>query len=69
MPQTTIVFECSQCRGLLLAQKAQKTRCCPYCGAKINLTRAKRLATAESAFEASEMLRKFKTERQTNARK
>jgi DNA-directed RNA polymerase subunit RPC12/RpoP len=62
----TTVIECSKCKGLLLATKSQKTRICPYCGAKVNVQKAKHLATAQDAFQASQILRKLKTERQTN---
>ena len=65
----TVVLECGQCGGLLLAARTQKTRCCPYCGAKVDLKKAKRLASAESAMEASEILRQLKAQRQSNARK
>jgi acetyl-CoA carboxylase beta subunit len=65
----TLVVECNNCGGLLLAAINQKTRMCPYCGARVDLQRAKRLAKAQDAFEASEILRKIKSERQSNARK
>jgi DNA-directed RNA polymerase subunit M/transcription elongation factor TFIIS len=68
MPPTFIV-ECPQCSGLLLAAADQKTRTCPYCGARVDLHRARRLAKAENAFDASEILRKIKADRQVNARK
>lgn len=68
MPPTFIV-ECRNCSGLLLASVEQKTRTCPYCGARVDLKRAKRLAKAENAFDASEILRKIKADRQSNARK
>ena len=66
---TTLIFECGQCSGLLLAPKTQKTRTCPYCGVKVDLQKTKRIASAETAFEASEMLRKLKAKRQSNAQK
>jgi hypothetical protein len=65
MPQTIIV-ECNKCTGLLLAGAEQKTRTCPYCGTNINLQKAKHLAKASTATEASEILRKLKSERQAN---
>jgi DNA-directed RNA polymerase subunit RPC12/RpoP len=67
LPSISII-QCGRCGGLLLARAEQKTRTCPYCGLRVELQRAKRLATAEDAFEASEMLRKIKAERQTNPR-
>ena len=68
MPVTLIV-ECIQCSGLMLATIDQKTRVCPFCGAKVNLLRAKRLASAENSMMASEMLRKIKSDRQLNTKK
>lgn len=68
MPITFIV-ECSRCSGLLLAAVGQKTKICPYCGARIDLHRAKRLASANDAFLASEMLRQIKSKRQSNTRR
>lgn len=47
----------------------QKTRVCPFCGVRVNLLRAKRLASAESSMMASEMLRKIKSDRQINTKK
>ena len=47
----------------MLSTKAQKTKLCPYCNTKVNLERAQRIAAADSASEASEMLRKLKSER------
>ncbi|MFB3888258.1 MAG: DUF1922 domain-containing protein [Candidatus Bathyarchaeia archaeon] len=63
------VIECNHCAGLLLAPAEQKTRTCPYCGTRIELPRAKRVATAQSAQEASEILRAIKSTRQTNPRR
>jgi hypothetical protein len=47
----------------------QKTRSCPYCSIRVDLAKAKRVAKAETAAEASEMLKKIKAERQDNTRK
>ena len=68
MPLTFIV-ECSRCSGLMLAAAGQRTKTCPYCGARVDLQRKLPLAKAENAFEASEILRKIKNQRQTNARR
>jgi len=46
----------------MLATQTQKTKICPYCGAHVNIQRAQRVATANNAFEASEILRKLKSE-------
>jgi DNA-directed RNA polymerase subunit RPC12/RpoP len=66
---TTLIINCTQCNGLLLANEAQKTRTCPYCGKRIDLYKANKVASAESAFEASQILRELKAKRQTNVRK
>jgi hypothetical protein len=56
----TVIIKCTECGGLTLATKGQKTKVCPYCGTTINLMRAPKVAAANSALEASEMLRKLK---------
>jgi DNA-directed RNA polymerase subunit RPC12/RpoP len=60
---TMLIVECPHCGGLLMAAERQKTRTCPYCGAKIDLRRAHRLASAEDAFTASSILRDLKSKR------
>lgn len=62
----TLIVKCTQCGGLTLTAKAQKTKICPYCGTNINLMHAQRVAAASTAFEASEMLRKLKNEQKLN---
>jgi DNA-directed RNA polymerase subunit RPC12/RpoP len=57
----TLVVVCSRCGGLLLAKANQKTRTCPYCGFQVALDKAKRVASAENANEASMILRKLKS--------
>jgi len=44
-----------------MATNDQKTRTCPYCGSRIDLKRAKKIASAKNAFEASEILRDLKS--------
>ena len=71
MTQTTLIVVCSRCGGLLLAKADQKTRTCPYCGATVTLEKAKRVASAKDAYEASTILQKLKSEyhqKQKNAR-
>jgi DNA-directed RNA polymerase subunit RPC12/RpoP len=59
----TVIVKCTECGGLNLAAKGQKTKVCPYCGTKINLLRAQKVAAANTALEASEILRKLKNEK------
>ena len=59
---TTLIVECSRCGGLLLAKATQKARECPHCGYTITMQKAKKLASANTANEASIMLRKLKSE-------
>jgi hypothetical protein len=66
MTQTAII-ECPNCGGLLLAPLDKKTKACIYCNTRIDLHRAKRIAWADNARTASEMLRKIKEERKDNA--
>ena len=59
---TTIIIVCGRCGGLLLAKADQKTRTCPYCGSKVDTDRARKVASAENANEASIILRRLKRE-------
>ena len=52
----------------MLAAENQRTRACPYCNSRIEVRRANRVAAAEDAFTASELLRELKIKRQSNAR-
>jgi DNA-directed RNA polymerase subunit RPC12/RpoP len=65
----TVIVKCTKCGGLTLAAKAQKTKVCPYCGTQINLLRAQKVAAANTALEASEMLRRLKGEQKQNPKK
>jgi DNA-directed RNA polymerase subunit RPC12/RpoP len=56
----TLVIVCGRCGGFLLAKTEQKTRTCPYCGAKVDVEKAKTLASAENASKASEILKELK---------
>jgi len=58
----TLIVMCSRCGGLLLAKAEQKTRSCPHCGFTLVLEKAKKLASAKTASEASVILRRLKSE-------
>jgi hypothetical protein len=45
-----------------LAKADQKTRTCPYCGGTVVLQRARNIASAKTAAEASAILRRLKSE-------
>jgi acetyl-CoA carboxylase beta subunit len=62
----TIIVKCTQCGGLMLSAKGQKTKICPYCGTHVNLLKAQKVAAASTAMEASEILRKLKSEQKIN---
>jgi len=62
----TLIVKCTQCGGLMLVARDQKTKSCPYCGKQVKLLHAQRIATASTALEASEMLRKIKNEQKQN---
>jgi DNA-directed RNA polymerase subunit RPC12/RpoP len=59
----TLIITCSHCGGLLMAAEDQKTRTCPYCGLRVDVRKAKKIASAENAFVASEMLRELKNKK------
>jgi acetyl-CoA carboxylase beta subunit len=62
----TLIVKCTKCGGLMLVALGQKTKICPYCGTTVTLQKVQRLAAANNAFEASEMLRKIKSSQKTN---
>jgi DNA-directed RNA polymerase subunit RPC12/RpoP len=53
---------CSRCGRLIIAKTEQKAKTCPYCGFKINVQKARKVASAENAYDASEILRKLKSD-------
>jgi DNA-directed RNA polymerase subunit M/transcription elongation factor TFIIS len=63
---TTAIIVCPRCSGLLLAASDQKTRTCPHCNTRIEVRKAKKIASAKTAFEASQMLRKLKSKKGFN---
>ena len=60
--KATLIIKCSQCGGLMIAVQGQKSKMCPYCGVRVELLRAQKVASASNAFEASTMLKKLKRE-------
>ena len=61
-----LIIICSRCGGMLLSNADQKTRSCQYCGTRIIVEKAKKIASAKTAFEASEILKKIKTKNKFN---
>jgi DNA-directed RNA polymerase subunit RPC12/RpoP len=59
---STIIVVCGRCGGLLMAKADQKTRTCPYCGSRVDVDKAKKVASAKSANEASIILRRLKSD-------
>ncbi|MCJ7470780.1 DUF1922 domain-containing protein [Candidatus Bathyarchaeota archaeon] len=57
---STLIVVCSRCGGYLLAKADQKSRTCPYCGCQIIIVKAKKVASAENAYQASEILKRLK---------
>jgi DNA-directed RNA polymerase subunit RPC12/RpoP len=64
----TLVIRCGRCGGLLLAKADQKTRECPHCNFTITVQKARVLASAGTANEASIKLRQLKQEAAQNNR-
>jgi acetyl-CoA carboxylase beta subunit len=62
----TLVVKCTKCGGLMLCAIGQKNKICPYCGTNVNLQKTQKIAAAKSAFEASEILRKLKSQQKIN---
>lgn len=55
-----VVFVCHGCGRLLIAKADQKSKQCNYCGSMVDLWRAKKVRSANSAREASLLVREFK---------
>jgi len=55
-----VVFVCSGCGRFLIAKAGQKNKQCNYCGAIVDLWKAKKMQSASSAREASKLAREFK---------
>jgi DNA-directed RNA polymerase subunit RPC12/RpoP len=62
---STIIVVCGRCGGLLMAKADQKTRTCPYCGSRVDVDKARKVASAKSANEASIILRRLKSDAAT----
>jgi LSD1 subclass zinc finger protein len=60
MPSAYVVFVCSGCGRFLVAKAGQRNKRCNYCESLVDLWRAKRVASAGSAREASALVREFK---------
>lgn len=54
------VVVCCQCGQLLLTKAEQKSKLCPYCNVKLSVRKARVMAHAETAQEASELIRVLK---------
>ena len=52
------IVQCPKCFRHTVAKLPQKTRQCPYCGARINVEKYTR-ATAPDAISAAELVKKF----------
>ena len=59
---STLIIVCPRCGGFLLTKTETKTRTCPYCGHSVVVQKARKLASANTASEASAILRKMKSE-------
>ena len=55
-----VVLVCSGCGRYLIAKAGQKSKQCNYCGNVVDLWRAKKVRSANSAREASKLVREFK---------
>jgi hypothetical protein len=58
----TIII-CYKCGHFLLAKPIQKTKKCTYCSTRLNLLKAKKVAYAKTAQEASDYLRALKSKK------
>ena len=59
------VIICYRCGQYLLAKNDQKTKRCPYCDARLVVVQTKKVKHAETAKQASHLLRSLKEKRGT----
>jgi len=62
---TYFIVVCNKCGRLLLAKVPQKTRQCPHCQNRIYIERAKVVASAKTAQEASKLIQTLKLKQET----
>lgn len=55
-----LIVKCNTCSGYSIVKSIQKTKICPYCGSKIILQNARKIASADSAEKAAEILKRLK---------
>lgn len=55
-----VIVVCDGCGRLIVAEGRFKSRRCPYCGFRVWLGRARRVANVESAREARELVQRLK---------
>jgi len=58
------IIVCYNCGQLLLTKKSQKTRQCPHCEIKVTTERARTVAHAATARQASELMRTLKQKKE-----
>jgi len=59
-----LIVVCGGCGRLLVADGSLKSRTCAYCGARVWLAKAKRVASARSAMEATELVQYLKQKKE-----
>jgi DNA-directed RNA polymerase subunit RPC12/RpoP len=57
LEKTYLVVACSKCQRFLLAKQGTRARQCPYCGARMNLSKTEILWTTSDLEEARSILR------------
>ena len=55
-----VIVVCGECGRLLVANGNLKSRRCPYCGFRVWLSKAKLVASVETAREACELVQRLK---------
>lgn len=55
-----LIFPCSSCGKPAVSKEGQKTKVCPFCGAKTRLAEVKQLGKISSPREAKELVSRLK---------
>lgn len=63
-----LVINCPSCGKIIMASTANRTRACPHCGVKIDISTAKVLARSRTTQEAVEIIQELKQRKSNDSR-
>ena len=54
------IIDCYRCGNLLIIKKGQKTKECPYCNKRLNLSKVRVVGASSTSKEASNLVKTMK---------